>query len=102
MFSLILAFLDKEPNKLNTQAMIKTQHFQSWRSRQGWIHQIIQQSARRWERKGEITSVQDVLFATAAVKLPFNKSQLAAAFNVDVFGSCHLLFLSDSRRCLSS
>lgn len=41
-----------------------------------------------------------MLFATAAVKLPFNKSQLAAAFNVDIFGSCHLLFLSDGRRCL--
>lgn len=52
--------------------------------------------------KGKITSVQDVLFTTAAVKLPFNKSQLAAAFNVDIFGSCHLLFLSDGRRCLSS
>lgn len=65
------------------------------------MQQIIQQSAQRWERKGKITSVQDVLFATAAVKLPFNKSQLAAAFNVDIFGSCHLLFLSDGRRCLS-
>lgn len=33
-------------------------------------------------------------------ELPFNKSQLAAAFNIDIFGSCHLLFLSDCRHCL--